>query len=69
MALYMPSVISSSPVAFVGLPPGPVMIVEIGSHVGANNFGLAMATQLTPEKMKQQVRDHFEDFVNRHSKV
>ena len=24
-----------------------------------------MATKLTPEKMKQQVRDHFEDFVNR----
>ena len=24
-----------------------------------------MPTRLTPEKMKQQVRDHFEDFVNR----
>ena len=24
-----------------------------------------MATKLTPEKMKQLVRDHFEDFVNR----
>src|SRR5215472_2468897 len=24
-----------------------------------------MATKLTPEKMKRQVRDHFEDFVNK----
>jgi hypothetical protein len=26
---------------------------------------LPMATHLTPEQMKQFVRDHFEDFVNK----